>query len=299
MNLLKNKKILIALVFFVILYFLLSFIVAFTAFSIGEETYKFSPSDLGISYEEIQIQLDNSYISTWWVPSSSEVTVIMLHGLRSQKASPEMLEKIKIFNDKGFSVIAIDFRNHGLSGEGNFTFGTDEINDVYTTVNYFYENKGLQSFGIWGFSYGATTALFSGLEFYNQTSNVELLGIFAESPYLDLLEVFTDQVAYRTPLNKNLANLLKPGTIFLTNLVFDFNFNSIKKTFGNKNEISFPTVVVSCANDEIVPASQSRKIVEILGSNATYEEFNNCNSHGGTLNSDPERYHKILENLFK
>jgi pimeloyl-ACP methyl ester carboxylesterase len=223
----------------------------------------------------------------------------MLHGLRSQKASPEMLEKIKIFNDKGFSVIAIDFRNHGLSGEGNFTFGTDEINDVYTTVNYFYENKGLKSFGIWGFSYGATTALFSGLEFYNQTSNVELLGIFAESPYLDLLEVFTDQVAYRTPLNKNLANLLKPGTIFLTNLVFDFNFNSIKKTFGNKNEISFPTVVVSCANDEIVPASQSRKIVEILGSNATYEEFNNCNSHGGTLNSDPERYHKILENLFK
>ena len=299
MNLLKNKKILIALVFFVILYFLLSFIVAFTAFSIGEETYKFSPSDLGISYEEIQIQLDNSYISTWWVPSSSEVTVIMLHGLRSQKASPEMLEKIKIFNDKGFSVIAIDFRNHGLSGEGNFTFGIDEINDVYTTVNYFYENKGLKSFGIWGFSYGATTALFSGLEFYNQTSNVELLGIFAESPYLDLLEVFTDQVAYRTPLNKNLANLLKPGTIFLTNLVFDFNFNSIKKTFGNKNEISFPTVVVSCANDEIVPASQSRKIVEILGPNATYEEFNNCNSHGGTLNSDPERYHKILENLFK
>ena len=92
---------------------------------------------------------------------------------------------------------------------------------------------------------------------------------------------------------------MKPGTIFLTNLVFDFNFNSIKKTFGNKNEISFPTVVVSCANDEIVPASQSRKIVEILGSNATYEEFNNCNSHGGTLNSDPERYHKILENLFK
>ena len=299
MNLLKNKKILIALGFFVILYFLLSFAVAFTAFSIGEETYKFSPSDFGISYEEIQIELDNSYISTWWVPSSSDVTVIMLHGLRSQKASPEMLEKIKMFNDKGLSVIAIDFRNHGLSGQGNFTFGIDEINDVYTTVNYFYENKGLNSFGIWGFSYGATTALFSGLEFYNQTSNIELLGIFAESPYLDLLEVFTDQVAYRTPLNKTLANFLKPGTIFLTNLVFDFNFNSIKKTFGNKNEISFPTVVVSCAKDEIVPASQSRKIVEILGLNATYEEFNSCNSHGRSFNSDPERYHKILENLFK
>lgn len=299
MTLLKSKKFLIAVVFLVILYSLLSFIVAFTAFSIGEETYKFSPSDLGIPYEEIQIEIDNTFISTWWIPSNSETTVIMLHGLRSQKASQEMLEKIKIFNDTGLSVIAIDFRNHGLSGEGNFTFGIDEINDVYTTINYFYENKGLNSFGIWGFSYGATTALFSGLEFYNQTSNVELLGIFAESPYLDLLEVFTDQVAYRTPLNKTMANLLKPGTIFLTNLVFDFDFNSVKKSFGSKNEISFPTVVVSCAKDEIVPASQSRQIVKILGLNATYEEFDKCNSHGGALNSEPERYRKILENLFK
>jgi len=299
MKILKSKKFLLSLVFFVILYFLLSFIVAFSAFSIGEEIYELSPSDFGISFEEIQIDSDNSYISTWWVPSSSETTVIMLHGLRSQKASPEMLEKIKIFNDIGLSVIAIDFRNHGLSGEGNFTFGIDEINDVYTAVNYFYENEGLKSFGIWGFSYGATTALFAGLEFYNQTSNVELLGIFAESPYLDLLEVFTDQVAYRTPLNKTMANLLKPGTIFLTNLVFDFDFNSIKKTFGNKNEVSFPTVVVSCAKDLIVPPSQSRKIAQILGMNASYQEFENCNSHGRTLNSEPERYRKILENLFK
>ena len=298
MKILKSKKFLLSLVFFVILYFVLSFIVTFSAFSIGEEIYELSPSDLGISFEEIQIESDNSYISTWWVPSSSETTVIMLHGLRSQKASPEMLEKIKIFNDIGLSVIAIDFRNHGLSGEGNFTFGIDEINDVYTAVNYFYENEGLKSFGIWGFSYGATTALFAGLEFYNQTSNVELLGIFAESPYLDLLEVFTDQVAYRTPLNKTMANLLKPGTIFLTNLVFDFDFNSIKKTFGNKNEVSFPTVVVSCAKDLIVPPSQSRKIAQILGLNASYQEFEKCNSHGRTLNSEPERYRKILENLF-
>jgi len=299
MKILKSKKFLLSLVLFAILYFLLSFIVAFSAFSIGEKIYDLSPSDFGISFEEIQIESDNSYISTWWVPSSSETTVIMLHGLRSQKASPEMLEKIKIFNDIGLSVIAIDFRNHGSSGEGNFTFGIDEINDVYTAVNYFYENKGLKSFGIWGFSYGATTALFSGLEFYNQTSNVELLGIFAESPYLDLLEVFTDQVAYRTPLNKTLANLLKPGTIFLTNLVFDFDFNSIKKTFGNKNEVSFPTVIVSCAKDLIVPPSQSRKISQILGLNASYQEFEKCNSHGRTLNSEPERYRKILENLFK
>ena len=298
MNLLKNKKLLITVVFFVVLYFLLSFIVAFTAFSIGEETYEFSPSDLNIPYEAIQIKSSNSFISTWWIPSDSDVTIIMLHGLRSQKADPEMLEKIKLFNDQGFSIIAIDFRNHGFSGKGNFTFGIEEVDDVYTTINYFYENEGLNSFGIWGFSYGATTALFSGFQFYENTSNVELIGIFAESPYLDLLEVFTDQVSYRTPLNKTMANLLKPGTIFLTNLIYDFDFNSINKTFESNKEIAFPTVVLSCSNDEIVPKLQSQRIVQILGSNAVYEEFAECSNHGNTFESNSSRYIQILKNLF-
>ncbi len=298
MNLLKNKKLLITVVFFVVLYFLLSFIVAFTAFSIGEETYEFSPSDLNIPYEAIQIKSSNSFISTWWIPSDSDVTIIMLHGLRSQKADPEMLEKIKLFNDQGFSIIAIDFRNHGFSGKGNFTFGIEEVDDVYTTINYFYENEGLNSFGIWGFSYGATTALFSGFQFYENTSNVELIGIFAESPYLDLLEVFTDQVSYRTPLNKTMANLLKPGTIFLTNLIYDFNFNSINKTFESNKEIAFPTVVLACSNDEIVPKLQSQRIVQILGSNAVYEEFTECSNHGNTFESNSSRYIQILKNLF-
>tara|TARA_B100001079_G_scaffold238030_1_gene221423 strand:+ start:322 stop:1221 length:900 start_codon:yes stop_codon:yes gene_type:complete len=299
MNLIKNKKVLIFLTVVGTLYLLLSFIVASSAFSIGDEVYNATPRNFDIDYEEIKIETEGSYISTWWIPSNSESTIIILHGLRSQKASPEILNKIKFFNEQGISLIAIDFRNHGLSGEGNFTFGIEEVDDVYATINHFYENEGLKSFGIWGFSYGATTALLSGFEFYNNTSNVELIGIFAESPYLDLLEVFTDQVSYRTPLNKTMANLLKPGTIFLTNLIFDFDFNSINKTFDSNKEFPFPTAVLSCSSDEIVPKSQSKRIVKILGSNAVYEEFGECSGHGYIFESDSTRYTQILRNLFK
>ena len=298
MNLLKNKKKLIVVVL-VFVYLLLSFIVAFSAFSIDDEILKGTPRDLGINYQEIKIETENSYISSWWIPADSETTIILLHGLRGQKADPEILKKIELFHNNGLSLIAIDFRNHGSSGEGDFTFGIDEVNDVYATVDYFHKNEGINSYGLWGFSYGATTALLFGLEFEKQIDEIELIGIFAESPYLDLLEVFTDQVAYRTPLNNTMANLLKPGTIFLTNLIYDFDFNSIKNTFGTNREIDSPTKVISCFNDEIVPISQSKEISEILGFNSHYEEFEECNGHGYVQKSDPERYKNILQELFK
>ena len=200
----------------IFLYFFLSYFVAFSAFRIGNDTYESTPENFNLSYEEIDILTSQSSISTWWIPNDSDKTIIMLHGLRSQKADMKILSKIDEFSNLGYSIIAIDFRNHGKSGEGDFTFGVDEVNDVFNTIKYYRDNKNLKIFGIWGFSYGATTALLTGLEFDKKEFDVEIVGIFAESPYLDLLAVFTDQVAYRTPLNITMANLLKPGTILLS-----------------------------------------------------------------------------------
>ena len=71
-----------------------------------------------MSYEEIDILTSQSSISTWWIPNDSDKTIIMLHGLRSQKADMKILSKIDEFSNLGYSIIAIDFRNHGKSGEG-------------------------------------------------------------------------------------------------------------------------------------------------------------------------------------
>ena len=123
----------LAFTFFDIIPDLSATIVAFSAFSIDDEILNGTPRDLGINYQEIKIETKNSYISSWWIPADSETTIILLHGLRGQKADPEILKKIELFHNNGLSLIAIDFRNHGSSGEGDFTFGIDEVNDVYAT----------------------------------------------------------------------------------------------------------------------------------------------------------------------
>ena len=299
MNLIKNKKIFILLFIIIFLYFFLSFFVAFSAFSIGDEVYESTPESLGISYEENNISTSKSSLSTWWIPNNSDITLIMLHGLRSQKADQEMLGKIAEFNNLGYSIIAIDFRNHGKSGVGDFTFGVDEVNDVFQTIEYYRDAKDLTRFGIWGFSYGGTTALLTGLDFNQQNLGVEIVGIFAESPYMDLLAVFTDQVAYRTPLNTAMANLLKPGTVLLSNLIYNFEFNSVQEKFDSSNGIVIPTILISCGNDEIIPKGQIQDLQKLLGINSYIEEFNDCRNHGDALQSDSDKYRSLLLNLFK
>ncbi len=298
MNLIKNKKIFIFLFVIVFLYFFLSFFVAFSAFSIGDEVYESTPESLGLIYEENDISTSQSSLSTWWIPNNSDITIIMLHGLRSQKADQEILDKIAEFNNLGYSIIAVDFRNHGKSGEGDFTFGVDEVNDVFNTIAYYRDVKDLTRFGIWGFSYGATTALLTGLDFDQQNLGVEIVGIFAESPYMDLLAVFTDQVAYRTALNTAMANLLKPGTVLLSNLIYNFEFNSVQEKFDSSSGIGIPTILISCGNDEIIPEGQIQDLQTLLGINSNIKEFNDCRNHGEALESNSDKYRSLFSNLF-
>ena len=89
MKLIKNKKFLITVFIFIFLYFLLSFVIAFSAFTIGDQQSDNTPNNVGLSFSEVNIKTTNSYISSWWIPSDSDVTLIMLHGLRGQKADDD------------------------------------------------------------------------------------------------------------------------------------------------------------------------------------------------------------------
>ena len=298
MILINKKKSLLITTILIFIYFALSFVVSFSAFNIATDIKDNSPKDVGLNFEDIEIKTENSSISTWWIPNNSETTILLLHGLRGQKADEEIIEKIELFNELGFSIIAIDFRNHGKSGLGTFTFGLDEVNDVYSTMNYYKSNQGINEIGIWGFSYGATTAIFTGLEFNDKNIDIEITGIFAESPYFDLLEVFTDQVALRTPLTTSMAQLLKPGTILLTKLIYGFDFSSVETKFLSTKKLEIPTVLVACLVDEIIPLGQVSEIQNNIGLKSKTIIFDDCNSHGSALKSDRDKYIKALLEVF-
>ena len=299
-KILKLKFLIIIISIIALIYIALSIFTAWATFKVSSGVPTITPLSYELDFEELSIHSPSKRtISGWWIPNQSNKTLLVLHGLRSQKSDEQTLKYIRVFHDLGFSIAAIDFRNHGKSENGDFTFGIDEINDVYLTLDYLYEFKNVTKVGIWGFSYGATTAVFSGIsKDSNPSTPIEIVGIFSDTPYYSLLDMLTTQVARRTPLTLFMADLLKPGILLMTQLLYNFDFNAIEQQYISGKTINIPTIVVGCTNDKTVSLTQTLSVHRILGDKSKFLEFENCNAHGDAYESDPTRYKTELTNHF-
>ena len=284
--------------FIVFLYTFLSIFSSVATFKVSSEESLLDPASFNIGFEEIEIISDENTVSSWWIPGSTDKTILVLHGLRSQKSDPLILKFIEEFHLLGFSIIAIDFRNHGKSSKGEFTFGLDEVNDVYIALDYYYAFKNIKSVGIWGFSYGATAGIFSGLEYDSNKENTEIVAIFSDTPYFSLTDLISAQIARRTPLNLFMASLLKPGILIFTELFYGFDFNSIEQNYRAYSEIDIPTKVIGCTGDSTVPLDQPTRANKSLGKKSILVEFEKCEAHGDAYGSDPLRYLDEFEKHF-
>ena len=287
----KKKYLIIPSFLILFIYIFLSIFSSISTFRVSSESSNLDPSYLDLEYEDIDIVSGESIISSWWIPNNKDKTILILHGLRSQKDDEYILNFIREFHNLGYSIIAIDFRNHGDSSKGNFTFGVDEINDVYNTIEFYNSYKNIEEIGIWGFSYGATTANLAAInnELKNNNS-ARIVGVFSDSPYFSLTDLISSQISRRTPLNEFMSDLLKPGILLFTNIFYNFDFNSVENTYIEGSKVSIPTKIIGCTGDQTVPIDQSINASNTLGQLSSFVEFSNCLEHGDAFISDPEKY---------
>jgi alpha-beta hydrolase superfamily lysophospholipase len=154
----------------VLLFFLLIFILYFYApklvVKINKEvsTLKDAPGfeSNNILGKEIQIKsfdglLLNAYL-TKSLLDQVKGTIILLHGIRSQKEL--FVLQSKILAQNGFHSIALDLRAHGKSQGQYCTFGVKERRDVSTLIDFLEkENMTNENIVIWGKSLGGAIAL--------------------------------------------------------------------------------------------------------------------------------------------
>ena len=288
---------------FIIFFFLYSFLSIFTsiqAFKINDLDSKLNPNFHNIQFEEIEFKnKNNTTLRGWWIDGETADTIILLHGLRSNISNKFYIDLIKEFNNLGFSMLAFDFRNHGKSDNGKFTFGIDEIYDVKAAMNYANKNININNFAIWGFSYGATTSLILNLSNEKTNQNFNITGIIADTPYYDPLEVLADEVSKRTPLNSFFSNLLKPGIILSTKIFYNLDLSEIKNNFDSKHTPKYPSLIIGCEQDKTVPVSHPKRINEALGRSSKYLEFKDCSNHGDAFIYNKDEYVREIHNFLK
>lgn len=109
---------------------------------------KVGPPEASLSVSRIDSKL----------PDDTKGTILVLHGLGARAAW--MLGAAHKLADAGYRVFLVDLRGQGGSTGDWLTYGLRESRDLVEVMNYLQRhNLAVGSFGVYGMSYGATTAI--------------------------------------------------------------------------------------------------------------------------------------------
>jgi hypothetical protein len=80
-----------------------------------ERAYDAMPASVGLPYENVQLSAgDGVVLAAWWIPAQTpRGTVVFAHGNGGNMS--HRLDKIRLFHELGYSVMAFDYRGYGAS----------------------------------------------------------------------------------------------------------------------------------------------------------------------------------------
>ena len=119
-----------------------------------------TPSQRGMAYRDVDFKTaDGLTLRGWWIPGTLHATIVMIHGLGSNRREP--LDKAGYLHLAGYNLLVFDLRGHGQSDGNGTTMGYREPEDVRAAVA---EARSLDPgpIALFGYSLGASIAVEEG-----------------------------------------------------------------------------------------------------------------------------------------
>jgi pimeloyl-ACP methyl ester carboxylesterase len=132
------------------------------------------PSAFNLDYRDVKVSSRDPEIqlSGWWIPRpGSTRAIVMVHGRGENRTTEfydhflDLAAALHDFQGRGFDVLMIDLRAHGLSGGEICGWGVAERRDVEGAVDWV-KAQGIHasSIGVLGASLGATSSVHAAAE---------------------------------------------------------------------------------------------------------------------------------------
>ena len=300
MNILK-KIIIPFILVIVLIYIFLSMYITNLAFQPKRNIFEETPDLYSLNYKDISFKSYDSKdidLNGWWIENEKNIgTIIWVHGLDSERSGGEgKLEMMKEIHNLGYSILTFDLRGHGNSGDAPLGLGIREKNDIYGAIRYLNTNHNVDKVGLYGISYGAVAVIDAAINHNNEKVNI--VGVFADTPYFSVTELLTKEVSDRTPIPHFISKLLKFGIIQSGELFQNMNIEDVEISMKNINKIEYPLIIISCKNDERVPISHPERVYS-YAKNSKYVPFDYCEDHGEAFETNKEEFIKEFKNYFK
>jgi len=241
-----------------------------------------TPASYGLDPVNVDFSSRDGLMLQGWLMEGDETkpTIILCHGLfRSRQ---EGLERGSALNQRGFSVLLFDFRNHGESDGKSVSLGFLERLDVLGAYDFLKETKGKQRFVLLGISMGAVAAIHAAGDFQQ-----DLEAVIADSPFRSLNET----ISYHTE-----SMLALPSFPFADIFVWNFtringyqpeDLNTLKALQGLD---AIPVLLIYGREDSRVPASAAQEIFEAIPDGKKKIVFFENATHGAAYRMSRDLY---------
>ncbi len=216
-----------------------------------------TPTTRDLPYQDVQFPARNDGvpIAAWFIPTAADQpVVIMVHGRdasRTAAMAGHELDLAKALHDAGLNVLMLDLRGHGASGEGRFTFGIKERQDVLGAVDWL----GTQGFapeqmGMFGISLGAAASIGA------MVAEPELGALAIDSGFADINTLIGEQWESASGLPRPFLT----AALMVSRLLTGVDITQAKPVEEIASLAPRPLLLIHCAADDYVPAAQHRGV---------------------------------------
>jgi len=254
------------------------------------DTVKYNPGVYGLEYEAITFPARNDGlpIAAWYIPSDeNQKVIILVHGYNNSRTNG-FLDEFVAFAAKlqraGFSILMIDLRGHGLSGDARFTFGVRERWDVEGAVDWL-EGRGYQPgrIGALGYSLGAGSIIGAAAE------ETDIGAVWVDSLFADINSVLKKSWTGMTGLPQPFLY----STRAMVRLFYGYDITASRPIDEIGKLAPRPLFMAHCQADKLIPISNMDQLLAVAQVTDTWVILN-CDVH--TMSNPPENFPEIFNN---
>lgn len=243
----------------------------------------------GLEKEDITIHSDDGFRlhGLWYPLEGSAKSVILSHGYSFTLFGS--VKYMKMFRDKGFNILLIDQRYHGLSEGKICTMGHKEKMDHVRWVSWIEDRVGRDTvIGTHGESMGASTVLLHG------AVDDRVRFIIADCAYQNLF----DQFRYRLKMEFKLPAF---PLLYIGNLISKVRaglfFGDVAPIKAVKS-IKVPVLFIHGRDDDYTMPSNSVNLHKAKEGPGFIYLVPGA-AHAGSYNADPENYRKVVRRFLE
>jgi len=222
-------------------------------------------------------------------PEQSNGKIILIcHGIRHDKRSG--IRFVQYLLKEGYTLMLIDFRNHGESGGCITTYGYHEKEDLRSAVHYLRQQGFNGSLGVLGASMGASVALQAAAGF----DDIQALAL--DSPFASLEQIALEQTIDVTKLPRFAVYLPIQIACWWSRYVEDFPVSEVSPLLSAQ-ALKCPIFLIHGDADRKIGVHHSRQIFDAA---PEPKELWICEGAGhlGTYLKDPQEYQNRVLDFF-